>query len=90
MEWLKKTWKGFKEWAYKYIGGLFMESKDGKLTISLGRVSFLGVLSVMGWFWIFKGEVKLPDGLFETFLTLAGYIFGTKITGAVKDRLGGK
>jgi hypothetical protein len=92
---LNKKITAVKNWTYKYIGGMLMEEKkNGDLAISLGRVSFVSVLLVMMWYWIAKsapadGEPKLPDGLFETFVTLAGYIFGTKVTSVLKSKMEG-
>ena len=45
-------WSYFKLWTYKYIGGLVMEEKkDGQLSVSLGRVSFVAVLMWIMSYW---------------------------------------
>ena len=89
-EWLKKTKKEIGDWCFKYLGGLFMEPKNGGMVISLGRTAFVGTLTVMTWFWLFKSvpegqaQPQLPDGLFATWSVLAGYVFGTKVSDALK------
>ena len=45
-------WSDLKLWTYKYIGGLVMEEKkDGHLSVSLGRVSFVATLLWIMSFW---------------------------------------
>ncbi len=48
-----KFWLSVKEWAFKYIGGLFMEEKngDGKKIISIGRCLLIAVVIAMVRFW---------------------------------------
>jgi hypothetical protein len=48
-----KFWISVKEWAFKYIGGLFMEEKngDGKKVISIGRCLLIVVVIAMIRFW---------------------------------------
>ncbi len=49
---LSSWWSYFKLWTYKYIGGLVMEEKkDGQLSVSLGRVSFVAVLLKIMTYW---------------------------------------
>jgi len=91
MNTLKAIWTWIQEWTYKYLGGLFMDDKGGKLTVSLGRVTILLVLFQMMWIWrrmALDGEpgVELPDGMLEVFLVLAGYVFGSKITSALHTK----
>lgn len=46
-------WQGVRNWAFKYIGGLFMEEKEpGKRIISIGRCMLIAIL---GWMFIFWG-----------------------------------
>lgn len=82
---LKAFWISLKAWTYKYIGGLFMDEKHGKLTVSLGRVAMVLMLIMFIWIWrrsVLGGEigVELPSGMLEIFYVLAGYVFGSKIT----------
>lgn len=49
--WWSCCWAGVREWAYKYIGGLFMEQKDGRRVISIGRCMLLSILGWMFWYW---------------------------------------
>jgi len=91
MNTLKAIWTWIQEWTYKYLGGLFMDDKGGKLTVSLGRVTILLVLFQMMWVWrrvALGGEsgVELPDGMLEVFLVLASYVFGSKITSALHTK----
>ena len=91
MNTLKAIWTWIQEWTYKYLGGLFMDGKGGKLTVSLGRVTILLVLFQMMWIWrrVALGNepgVELPDGMLEVFLVLAGYVFGSKITSALHTK----
>lgn len=52
MAWYDSIWSGVKKWAYKWVGGIFLEEKkDGTLAVSLGRVSFVGVLGYMVSIW---------------------------------------
>lgn len=46
-----RFWEGFKWWAYKYLGGLFLEEKDGHRVISIGRCMLIAVLAWMFYFW---------------------------------------
>lgn len=46
-----KFWAKFKWWAYKYIGGLFLEVKDGERVISIGRCMLLAILAWIFYFW---------------------------------------
>lgn len=80
-------------WCFKYIGGLFMEEKDGKMVVSLGRVLLLIVFMIMVWFWVFKkvqanSDLEMPDMLYETFVALCTYVFGSKIASGLKLRWG--
>lgn len=94
LEKLKKGWAVFKLWMYKYIGGLFVEEKkDGQLVISIGRVMLMVVFLTMLYFWLFKkvqegGKLEMPDMLYETFLTLCAYVFGSKVASALKAKWG--
>ena len=87
----KRIWRGIKGWVYKYIGGLFMDSKDGQLTISLGRTALISVLIQMMWVWrrvVLDGQpgMELPDGMLEVFLALSGYVFGSKAVQVFSNR----
>lgn len=85
-KWYERLWRGVRDWASKYIGGLFMEtnSEDGQRRISLGRVLLMITMFHMIWTWR-QGD-ELPPGLLEVFFALAGYVFGTKLTGAISSR----
>jgi len=50
---LRVFWDNVRGWAFKYIGGLFMEEKngDGKKVISIGRCMLIAVLAWMFVFW---------------------------------------
>lgn len=90
-KWYVRLWSGVRAWCYKYIGGLFMDEKAGKLTVSLGRVTILLVLFQMMWVWrrtVIDGEpgAELPDGMLEVFLVLAGYVFGSKAVAALHTK----
>ena len=89
--WLKKVYAVIGAWCYRYIGGLIMEEKDGKLVISIGRSMLLGVFLIMVWFWMFKkvqegSELEMPDMLYETFVALCAYVFGSKISSGLKTK----
>lgn len=88
---MKTVWNLIPVFAWKFVGALVMDdSKNGKAGISLGRVCFLGVLSVLFvlWFESLSGkEMELPPGIMEVFFTLAGYVFGTKAVRLVQDRM---
>jgi len=91
LKWYERIWKGVRSWAYKYIGGLFMDEKNGQLTMSLGRVTLLLILFQMMWVWrkvVLDAEPggELPDGMLEVFLILASYVFGSKITSALHTK----
>lgn len=85
------VWAWIQGWFAKYVGGLFMEAKEGKQKMSLGRVSFLLVLLQMMWIWresMAPGATNpppLPPGMLEAFYTLSAYVFGSKAVGTVKD-----
>jgi hypothetical protein len=84
-------WEQFKAFAYKWIGGLFLEDKNGVLVVSLGRVSFLVVLGWMlvfwsRWYFTAGAEANLPPGLLEVFYTLAAYVFGSKVTDVLRAK----
>lgn len=45
-------WQGVRTWAFKYLGGLFMEEKsDGEKVISIGRCMLIAILAWMFSFW---------------------------------------
>lgn len=88
---LKAIYAVVAAWCFKYIGGLIMEEKDGRLVISIGRTMLLSVFLIMVWFWMFKkvqagSEMAMPDMLYETFVALAGYVFGSKIASGLKAK----
>lgn len=84
ISWIKKAYSILATWCYKYIGGLFLEDKNGKLVISIGRTMLLLVFVIMVWFWLFKGAGKeMPGMLFEAFVTLCGYVLGSKVASLV-------
>jgi hypothetical protein len=120
-------WIGVRLWAFKYIGGLFMEQKDGQRVISIGRCMLLSILGWMFYFWAnwqFQGSVTpeqvaqivldnlpldttineyhiefaarqivsaipqdVPPLLDTAFLTACAYVFGSKVSSVVADRL---
>jgi len=87
MNFLKKFWVWIKTYLFKFLGGLFMEDRNGAPVISLGRVALIAVLVQMFIFWHRETSV-LPDGLMEVFYALTGYVFGSKAISTVKDWLG--
>jgi len=80
--------ESLRHWCWKYIGTLFMEEKqNGKMAVSLGRVTFLAVLAqfFIVWHKALTGvEVSIPPGLMEVFYVIAGYTLGTKVVQAVR------
>lgn len=49
---LSRFWKATKDWAYKYIGGLFMIEKDGgKKVVSVSRVLLIATMGWLFYFW---------------------------------------
>ncbi len=78
-----------KAWFYKYAGGLVLDEKHGKLTVSLGRVSMVVVLVMFVWLWrkaiLGNTASQVPDGMLEVFYVLAGYVFGSKITSSIQS-----
>jgi len=48
---LLSFWQGVRDWAFKYIGGLFMDEKDGRKIISIGRCLLIFVVFWMAYFW---------------------------------------
>lgn len=48
---LMTFWQNVRDWAFKYIGGLIMDEKDGKMIISIGRCMLIAVLGWMFTFW---------------------------------------
>jgi hypothetical protein len=92
-KWLNRAYAVIAAWCYKYIGGLFLEVKDGVKVISIGRVMLIAVFAIMAWFWLFKkvqegSALEMPDMLFETFVALSAYVFGSKVAGALKTKWG--
>jgi len=55
----------------RYLGALFMDVKDGRPALSLGRLGFLLLLIFAGVMWVRGSE--LPQGMLEMLYTLAGY-----------------
>lgn len=89
----KITWESFKQKAIQLFGGLFMEKKDDKWTISLGRVSFWLVFLPALYVWL-SGRGILNDGMavkdiapnhLTMLLTLAAYNFSKKAIKVVSD-----
>lgn len=90
-KWYWSLLANIRAWAYKYIGGLFMVEKDGKPTVSLGRVAMVIMLIMFLWVWrraVIDGEkgVELPSGMLEVFYVLSGYVFGSKITSSLSTK----
>lgn len=77
-------WQHINSWVYQSIGSLLTDQKQNKITLSLGRVALLLVLSQMIYFWHTNSNSDfLPDNMIEVFLILAGYVLGTKIVSAL-------
>lgn len=72
-----KFWLWVKTYLFKFLGGLFMDDKNGAQVISLGRILLISVFGTMMWFWHHE-KPELPGGLMETFYALLGYVFGSK------------
>ena len=80
---MKKIWTSIKVGTWKCFGAIFTDTKaDGKVGVSMGRVSFVFVMVVLAFLWfksLSKGEaIPMPNGLMEVFYVLAGYVLGTK------------
>jgi hypothetical protein len=72
--------------AWKYVGAMFLEQKDGGMAVSLGRVLLLSVVGVAMWKW--GHDANPPDTMMKVLYTLFGYVFGTKVVTAVQDIVG--
>lgn len=82
-------WAKVKHWCWKYIGTLFMDSKNGGQAMSLGRVSFLLVLCLALWMWSpLGGSLEIPETMSTALLTLMGYNLGSKGVHTVKEIFG--
>lgn len=93
METVKQIWATLTAWFYRYVGGLFIEIKDGQKVISIGRVMLICVFLIMAYFWLFKkvqegSALEMPDMLYETFVALCTYVFGSKVASALKTKWG--
>ena len=91
LDWLKAGYAVIAAWCFKYLGGLVLEEKDGKMVISIGRTMLLLVFLIMVYFWLVKkvqegSSLELPDGLYATFVSLCGYVAGSKVVGVFKTR----
>ncbi len=65
--------------AWKYLGSLFMEVKDGHRAMSLGRLAFCVMLIQAQWIWSgFSDQADLPTGQMTVLLALLAYITGSK------------
>ena len=84
---MAKVWLWVKNYLWKFVGGLFMDEKDGTQAVSLGRVLLLAVMVQMFIFW-HRERPELPGGLMEVFYTLTGYVFGSKVVGTAREWLG--
>lgn len=74
--------------AFKYIGAMFLETKDGEKAVSLGRVAFLCVFGIALWKWAHDGSP--PDTMLTAMYSLLGYVGGGKVVHAVKEVVSGK
>lgn len=99
--WLKRVLAAIGAWFAKYVGGLILEEKNGRMVISIGRVMLLLVFGIMAYFWIceimayFQAEgdqeissSAMPDMLYATFAALCGYVFGSKVVSGLKTKWG--
>lgn len=79
------NWLGFKNWMYKYIGTLFMETKDHTNIhqMSIGRVLLAISSGFAIYTWMSTGK-DIPGGMQTFIMTMAGYVVGGKIATAVK------
>ena len=83
-----RLWSAVKHWLYKWVGGLFLEpKKDGHLTVSLGRVSFVTVLIWMMTFWNqWRPEAPLsPEQLATVMQSLGGLMTLDTLQTALQD-----
>jgi hypothetical protein len=69
--------------AWKYLGAMFLEQKEGGMAVSLGRVLLLSVIGVAIWKW--GHDANPPDTMMKVLYTLFGYVFGTKVVAAVQE-----
>jgi hypothetical protein len=78
---LRIFWEGVRVWCFKYIGGLFMEEKDGKQVISIGRCLLIAVVGWMFSFWgVWIGALTItPEVLAQALVTQLPE--GTEISG---------
>lgn len=85
---LSKWWGTVKLWSYKYIGGLFLEDKEGHKVISVGRCGLIFMVFRINGFWsgwtIETGD--MPPGMMEVFYAFAAYVLGSKGVGALKSK----
>lgn len=86
---MTKLWNWVKTYLWKFIGGLFLDEKQGAQVISLGRVLVILTFAWMAHCWT-KGDPALPGGLQETFYVLLGYVFGSKAVQTAQTWLGTK
>ncbi len=71
--------------AWKWIGSLFLEEKNGHWAMSLTRVLTLAISIQAMWIWTGLSEQKdLPEGMLWVLLALLGAKTGNKIADAVK------
>lgn len=70
---LTAFWESLRDWAFKYIGGLFMEEKGetGKKVISIGRCMLIAILAWMFSFWgTWMGIITItPEALADAMMT---------------------
>ena len=65
-----------------------MEPDTTTPRLSIGRLLLLLTVFTMIVFWIvgFINDKPLPDSLFAAFSVFAGYVFGSKVVGAVRGK----
>lgn len=73
-----------KRTVWKYVGAAFLEPKDGSMALSLGRVSFVAVLSLAMWKWAHDADP--PTTMVVTLTALLGYIGVGKVVDVIRGK----
>lgn len=82
------TKETLKERLVRYVGALFMEKKDGKWYISVGRVSWWLAFSPALYIWVDTlGENDITPHHLTVLLLLAAYNMGKKGLEVIKNKI---
>lgn len=76
--------------SFRFLTSLFLEPKEGRPGLSLGRVFLTCLLAQAMWLWHHSTPTQpasIPGDMKEVLFVMCGYVFGSKGLMALRDYL---